>query len=195
MPVDFSRYYDLETYLFEDVHLRFHRDGYLSAFDFFSIVIWKANRAKTLVARRLLIKAQTEELDSAVRLLSHSIYLADTMRERLRILLDDWGFHLPMASAILTVLWPDFFTVYDIRACEQLGRFRELANRTRFEKIWAQYIMFRDAVAEAGPDGTSLRDKDRYLWAKSSASQLDEDIARCFVKPGLPLSSTDEPKQ
>jgi hypothetical protein len=115
MPVDFSRYYNLETYLFEDVHSRFHRDGFLSAFDFFSIVIWKANRAKTLIARRLLSRAQTEELDSAVRKLSHSIYLADTMRERLRILLEDWGFHLPMASAILTVLWPDFFTVYDVR--------------------------------------------------------------------------------
>ena len=48
MTFDFLRYYDLETYLFDDVHDRFHRQGSLSAFNFFAIVVWKANRAKGL---------------------------------------------------------------------------------------------------------------------------------------------------
>jgi len=44
---DYLEYYDLERYLFENVHQRFHLEHSLGAFDFFSIVIWKANRAKS----------------------------------------------------------------------------------------------------------------------------------------------------
>ena len=58
--LDYLRYYDLETYLFEDVRRRFHAERSLSAFDFFSIVIWKANRAKSKIAHRLLSKAASE---------------------------------------------------------------------------------------------------------------------------------------
>jgi len=54
--VDGLRYYDLEAYLFEDVHKRFKTEGSIGAFDFFSIVIWKANRAKSRIAKRLLSK-------------------------------------------------------------------------------------------------------------------------------------------
>ena len=52
--MDYVRYYDLESYLFEDVRQQFQSEGSLSAFDFFSIVIWKANRAKSKIAKRLL---------------------------------------------------------------------------------------------------------------------------------------------
>jgi hypothetical protein len=180
--IDFLRYYDLEAYLFEDVHIKFHKQGCLSAFDFFAIVIWKANRAKTLVARRLLTKAQTSDLNTAVENLSKSLFKSETHRERLRILMEEWGFHLPMASAILTVLWPDAFTVYDVRACDQLDRFHKLANWTQFDRVWSTYEEFRDAVIAAGPTGLSLREKDKYLWGRSSASQLQQDIARCFIK-------------
>lgn len=65
--LDYLRYYDLEAYLFEDVRKRFQKEGVLSAFDFFSIVIWKANRAKSKVAHRLLKMAETDDLDGAVR--------------------------------------------------------------------------------------------------------------------------------
>lgn len=182
--VDGLRYYHLETYLFEDVHLRFQSGGSLSAFDFFSIVVWKANRSKSRVARRLLAKAPegAADLDAIVRHLTQSLFDAPNHRERLRILLDDWGFLLPMATAVLTVLWPDFFTVYDIRACEQLGGHHELAGWSGFDRIWSGYERFRGAVLAAGPDGASLRDRDRYLWGTSSAQQLQKDIARCFTK-------------
>lgn len=51
---DYATYYDLEGYLFSEVSGRFQRDRRLSAFDFFCVVIWKANRSKSKVARRLL---------------------------------------------------------------------------------------------------------------------------------------------
>ena len=184
--LDYLRYYHRETYLLEDVRSRFHAEGILSAFDFFSIVIWKANRAKSKIAHRLMKKAALDDLDQVVATLSRSIFEADTPRERLRILMEDWGFLLPMASAVLAVLWPDDFTVYDVRACDELKEFHQLANWTQFGRVWSTYKEFREAVRAAGPEGLSLRDKDRYLWAKSSATQLREDIARCFAKTDQP---------
>ncbi len=183
--VDGLRYYDLDAYLFEDVHSRFQKEGKLCAFDFFSIVIWKANRAKSKVAKRLLARCPQEgdDLDAIVRNLTKSLFDAHTHRERLRILFEDWGFYLPMASAVLAVLWPDFFTVYDYRVCEQLGRYHELANWSKFDEVWSGYQQYRDAVLAAAPNGLWLRDKDRYLWGMSSALQLENDIKTRFTKP------------
>ena len=51
---DFIKYYDLESYIFEGVNTKFHKYGFLSAFDFFTIIIWKANRAKSKISKRIL---------------------------------------------------------------------------------------------------------------------------------------------
>jgi len=180
--VDYLRYYNLEAYLFEDVNQRFHAEGFLSAFDFFSIVIWKANRAKTKVAQRLLEKGDGDELDSIVRDLTKSLHETQTPRDRLKIMMAEWGFRLPMASAVLTVLWPESFTVYDVRVCNQLGQYHHLANWTRFDRIWPTYEQFCQTVRANSPEGYSLRDSDKYLWGKSSATQLQQDIERSFGK-------------
>ena len=50
----FVEHYHQERYLFDVVSPRFQREHELSAFDFFCIVIWKANRAKSKIAKRLL---------------------------------------------------------------------------------------------------------------------------------------------
>lgn len=183
MP-DPLRYYDLEKYLFVDVHDRFHTDGSIGAFDFFSIVIWKANRAKSNIARRLLKMDQSgrHELEPIVRDLTSSLFRASHPRDRLRILMQQWGFLLPMASAILTVLWPEDFTVYDVRACGQLGGFHTLGDQSREDRIWQGFVSYRDAVHAAVADELSLRDKDRVLWARSAVKQLQHDIARKFAR-------------
>jgi hypothetical protein len=66
---DYRDYYDLERYVSETVRHRFQQDGYLSAFDFFCIVIWKANRAKSKIADKLLRDGPKKytDLDSAVK--------------------------------------------------------------------------------------------------------------------------------
>jgi hypothetical protein len=85
-----------------------------------------------------------------------------------------------MASAILTVLYPDDFTVYDYRLCEQLGDFYNLATRSNFEDVWSGYETLLDRIRAATPDGLSLRDRDRYLWGKSAHEQLVGDIERDY---------------
>jgi len=173
------RYYDLEHYLLETVRPRFHAQGYLSAFDFFCIVIWKANRAKTKIAKRLLAHSYTD-LEDAARGLTAGIAQQSSSKERLRYLWESWGFRLPMGTAILTVLYPDDFTVYDQRVCDSLGEFHNLNNITKFENVWPGYEEYRREVEMSTPTQLSLRDKDRYLWGKSFHHQLGKDIDSGF---------------
>ena len=106
----------------------------------------------------------------------------------MKILIVEWGFRLPMASAILTVLYPLSFSVYDYRSCEVLERlypedsFVNLQNKTNFDSLWNGYEKFIAAVKEATPSEYSLRDKDRWLWGNSLHQQLEKDIAENFQK-------------
>ena len=46
--------YHLEEYLFKTVNARFKNDKKINAYDFFCIIIWKANRAKSKIAKKLI---------------------------------------------------------------------------------------------------------------------------------------------
>lgn len=177
--MDFLRFYDLESYLLNTVRPRFVQDGCLSASDFFCIVIWKANRAKSKIATRLRNHADAD-LETAVRALTRGLACQVSDKERMRYLLDEWGFRLPMASAILTVLYPDDFTIFDVRVCSSLGNFQDLSNLSSFDRIWDGYQDFKRAVETSAPSHLALRDKDRYLWGKSFYEQLIKDLGTCF---------------
>ncbi len=177
-------YYGIEPYLFNVVRKRFHKEHSIGAFDFFSIIVWKANRAKSLVAKRMLSKGATN-LDEASRSLTSALFRATSEQHRLSILLDDWGFRLAMASAILTVLWPDEFTIYDARVCNELEGFHSLVCLGG-QKAWEGYCQFRKAVRDATPSGLSLRNKDRYLFGRSAIRQLKLDVESNFgMQPPL----------
>jgi len=176
---DFARYYDLEGYLFRDVAARYTTKRQLSAFEFFCIVIWKANRSKSKVAKRLLAQGHGN-LQSAVTALTTAIANAQDNKERLRTLIEGWGFRLPMASAILTVLYPDDFTVYDVRVCEVFGDFKDAQYKTQYKALWERYSAYVMRVRESVPQISNLRDKDRYLWSQSFATQLQRDIDSQF---------------
>ncbi|MGD0655058.1 MAG: hypothetical protein ABSA16_11990 [Thermoguttaceae bacterium] len=180
--------YDLEKYLFDVVRSNFERDRKLNAFDFFCIIIWKANRAKSIIAKKLLERDgnRRKDLDAIVGDMTKSLADADTEKEKMRILIEKWEFRLPMASAILSVLWPDKFTVFDVRACEQLGGdYKSIPDKAHFEDLWNGYNRYIEAVKNTVPEVAILRDKDRVLWAKSFEKQLNKDIAMLFQKEEL----------
>jgi hypothetical protein len=178
--MDFRQYYNLESYLFDTVGPRFARQGYLSAFDFFCIVIWKANRAKSKLAKRLLARGYNK-LDDAVYALTSGLAHQPTAKDKLYYLWHTWGFYLPMASAILTILYPDEFTIYDWRVCEMLNGYEYLGTTGNFEKLWPGYEQYKTSVQKLTPDGMSLRDRDRYLWGKSFYEQLVKDVEKGFT--------------
>ncbi|MDI4648075.1 hypothetical protein [Cohnella hashimotonis] len=180
--MDYLNHYYQEAYIFGTVHSRFEAQGFLTAYDFFCIIIWKANRAKTKIAKRLLKSGSYANLDEAVIALTSGINEVSDHKNRLRLLMMNWGFQLPMATAILTVLYPDDFTVYDIRVCNELNGFHNLKNMVSFESIWSGFLSYKQQVELVAPTDISLRDKDRYLWGRSFASQLENDIARNFLE-------------
>lgn len=180
--MDYMKQYDQETYIFDTVSSRFKAQGFLNAYDFFCIIIWKANRAKTKISKRLLEKGDFRSLDDAVLSLTSGIFKAVDHKERLRHVMQEWGFQLPMATAILTALYQDDFTVYDIRVCEELDDFYKLKNLIRFESIWIGYQEYKQTVEESEPKGLSLRDKDRFLWGRSFSKQLENDIKHGFSR-------------
>lgn len=181
--VDYRQYFDLESYLFSTVRHNFIRQGYLTAFDFFCIVIWKAERAKSKIAKKLLKKGKEknlETLDDIVRKLTEDLAQQKNAKDRLKCLWN-WDFYnLPTATAILSVLYPDDFTVYDARVCDELNDFHDLKNLSKFENLWDRYEKFKCKVEESSPPSLSLRDKDRYLWGKSFYNQLKNDIEQRF---------------
>ena len=178
--MDYRQFYDLESYLFGTVQQRFATSGSLNAFDFFCIVIWKSNRNKSRVARRLLA-GEHGDLDSAVRTLTRDLSRRRTNEDRFRCLWHDWRIRrLPMVSAILTVLYPDQFTVYDKRVCDILGRHHGIGDRGNTERIWDAYSAFIRDVRRRARRIPELREKDKWLWGRSFSRQLRQDIDSKF---------------
>jgi hypothetical protein len=162
-----------------DVKDYFSKSGFLNSFDFFCIIIWKANRAKSKIANRLL--TINPDLDEGVKDLTNEIYKANDNKEKLKILIEDFGFRLPMASAILSLLYPDHFTIYDIRVCDTFPNYKGLDNLI-FEKLWVGYQNYIEDVKNYDTQNLSLRDKDRLLWGKSFYEQLNSDLKTKFKK-------------
>ena len=172
--MDYLQFYDLEEYLFSKVHPTFHADGCLNAFDFLLIVRWKSNRRKDRIIARLC-ESGDGDLDKGARCLTRQVHQGSNHDERLGILMGP-GIGLAMATAILTVLYPEDYTVYDQRVCNALRGFRNIGNRTTPARILEGYKEFREAVRENTPGHLSLRDKDRWLWAKNWVEMLEREI-------------------
>lgn len=82
------------------------------------------------------------------------------------------------------MLYPDSFTVYDVRVCHQLRNHRSVQYKTRFDDLWAGYQAYLADGRSNEPTVLALRDKDRTLWAKSFEKQLNEDVSVLFkIKP------------
>ena len=179
--MDYSKYYYLEEYLFKNITNDFHNDGFLNALDFFCIIIWKANRAKTKVANKLREIAKSNDLNQICKQITLGISNKKSNEEKLRFLLTEWKFRLPMASAILTVLYPNDFTVYDVRVCNILQKYNNLINKKTEDTIKGYFEFLKDVKMKV-PEKESLRDKDRYLWGKSFYEDLCKDIECGFER-------------
>src|SRR5690606_17307186 len=158
---------DLERYLFDNVAPAFRTDGQLSALDVLWIANWKAPRARVYVARRLC-KLGMGDIEAGAAIVAAAAGSKRDPEARFRAMMGDCGFALPMGSAILTVLDESTFSVYDRRVCDELGAFHNLINITNVDRLWTNYLQYLERVRGAAPRHLSLRDADRWLWAKSA---------------------------
>jgi len=171
--VNYAQFADDEAYLFDVVSQRFSDQGWLGAFDVMSIARWKAERARSHFARRVVVKSG-QSLEAGSRMLTRAIAAASDNAERFRVVCGIWGFPLPTGTALLTVCFPTDFTVYDVRVCTELDAFQHLAAKTRVESRWTGYQEFVVAVRQAAPPGLTLRECDRWLWGRSRHRDLQK---------------------
>ncbi len=85
-----------------------------------------------------------------------------------------WEFALPTATAVLTLLYPDDFTVYDVLVCREL-QWDYHPDRYFSAKLWSDYQAYKEAVIKAAPSDLSLRDKDRYLIGRAYRKAVETD--------------------
>jgi len=173
MKIDFRDYYNLENYLFNDVNQRFHNQGYIDHKDFHCILVWKANRAKYKNAAKIIKNGETYE-EAAISF-TKELYKCNSPENRFKFTVGKpFNFLLPTASAILTVLYPKEFTVYDYRACEFI---KDKNKEKDYNKIsgdlWTFYSNFINDVILLTPD-LPLREKDKYIWGWSFKQDLDK---------------------
>jgi hypothetical protein len=104
-----------------------------------------------------------EEIAEALGLAAH----AKTERAAIAVLLGLQGVHVPVASAILTAIDPERYTVIDFRALEALGS----NSKDRSVNFYLEYL---DACRKlAKRRNVTLRDLDRALWQWSSEQEAN----------------------
>ena len=173
---DLLAYYSPETRLFPALEQSFTETGQFHPEALYLILDWKAPRARTRHLHRLTNIAGT--FDAAARGIGAGLYTATGPEQRLGLLLTKWGFLLPTASAILVVLYPNTFTMYDIRVCNVLGDFSKLGSMKWSTEQWLGYQRYIAAVQAAAPSGLSLRDCDRWLWGQDKRKAMQAELAR-----------------
>lgn len=173
---EFYKYYDLENFYFPEIRVNFHSNGFLTPSDFFMILIWKSNRSKSRYVKTLRAHSKNKDLNQIIKDLTNKIFKARSDQEKFRILFESYKFRLATTSAILAVLYPDSFPVYDYRICETLTQYQKLANIEKFENLWPKYLEYRSSVKNFPCKYDSLRDIDKFLWGKSFYTSVQDFI-------------------
>lgn len=177
--IDYRKFVDLENYLFNEVSSRFLKRGYLEAFDFHLILIWKSNRSKKLNASKVIKKCPDNSYEEGIMALTRAIYITKSDIDKVKTLFE-WEFRMATASAILTVLYPKKFTVYDYRVREdpELKSFKNIDTIKNLERRAERYLSFVKQVNQKdyGLEITTLREKDKYLWGRSFYNQVEKEI-------------------
>jgi hypothetical protein len=115
-----------------------------------AIFKWKTNNR----GKNRLDKNSVSEVEEALRLAA----AAKEPRSAIAVLKGLSGVNVPVASAIMTLVHPDKYTVVDIRALEALG-----VNSGRISVTFYLHYL-RYCIELANKWGMPLRDLDHALW-------------------------------
>ena len=169
---DYRKFYHVERYLLDEVRPHFQKVGELEPADFYMVLILKAERAKNYHKKRLTKIAGS--FGTAVRQIASELHKSTEHRHRLEILMNKWLFSLPTASAILTILYPNAFTIFDWRVCKEVAcDYKPWHSRSFSDQLWGHYESFKRAVISKTPPYLSLRDKDRFLIGRSTRRSIE----------------------
>ena len=162
-----SKFYDLDDYLFRCVTAKFAKQNTLNAFDFYAIVTWKSNRSISKVKNGLV----TAKLTPPTLMAKVSACASD--RDRMVELDKVTGIGVPIASAILTVCYPNRFTILDYRAWEALFHFKMVMSQTMPNDIAGYFSIYLPVCrAMAIKQNMTLRELDKAMWGLSKRKSI-----------------------
>ncbi|MDD4110583.1 MAG: hypothetical protein PHS54_03410 [Clostridia bacterium] len=155
----YKKYYLIEKYLFDEVSKNFYNRHFLTKEEFFVIIIWKSNRSKTKVLDGI------KSTNKTIKQISEQIFNTKDRKNKIEILQKIDGIGLPIASAILTVCFPNEFTITDYRATRTLKTIKKGKNIKNPSSSIDNYLNYVDiCIDEAKSKNISLRELDRFLW-------------------------------
>jgi hypothetical protein len=118
--------------------------GYLTLRELASICHWKSPRAIRQIRRNS---------KHAVRAVTRRALLSRNERERVSTLIELYGVSVPMASAVLTLLFPRRYAVIDIRVWQLLHRLGSVTRNARGVGLsvdhWLEFLAIVRRVAAA----------------------------------------------
>jgi hypothetical protein len=180
---EYLRYYFLEKFLFEDVHINFQKNRTLTPEEFLAIIIWKSNRQKTNVVAGIVAS------EKSVGELMTQVAAADDI-DKIKLLIEIGGIGIPVASAILTVCYPKAFTVVDYRSCASLAKVLGVEQKTLRKQLGGDPVASPKAYleyvglckGEATKEGLELRIYDQILWGMDFYEGEDglKELAACL---------------
>jgi hypothetical protein len=161
---DYLCFYEFssEAHLFRKVNGNFRKNCCLTAEEFFAVIIWKSNRSKTRIRDGILRSGKS------IPQITQGMHLAAGSERKMEALLAIDGVGIPIASAVLTVCYPDEFTVVDYRARAAIAalwpaKTKSIApDPTQYVKGYLRYVAICREIANE--QGMCLRDIDRALW-------------------------------
>ncbi len=178
----YEQYYDLERYLFDIVRVRFEQTKKLTLEDILLIGTWKSPQPIHHFVKGF--KACCDDVSKLSTILAdYQPGLEETARRVLDRLVTNREIRglggIPMASAFLTVLYPEHFTIIDWRVketfelrsdlrtyFEEMRGFRGRDNPVTNVSAYLRYVaLCKRAQQEMG--FPSLRSFDKALWAFS----------------------------
>lgn len=131
------------------------RQGDFTFVNLAPIVDWKSTRARSRVREN-----KVKDVEDVLR-----VVITPDYGDRLKVaaLTGLCGVAVPMASAIMTAIYPDDFTVIDYRALETLG----VKNPSPTVGYYLDYLNF--CRTESKVRDVSLREFDKALWQQSKS--------------------------
>ena len=126
----YVRQYDPEKYLFEDIGPRVKERGYFKFSEFYEICMWKSVRPKKKYLKN----------KNSIEKMSGEAFLEKDDVKQIKILCKLNGVGVPIASALLTVVYPEKYAVIDIRCLKILKSNNEVIGAYPSFKNWKKYL-------------------------------------------------------
>lgn len=122
--------YNIEDYLFRIIGPRIRMRGFIEFDEFYQICMWKSARQKQNYIKNKNI----------INDISRKAFVEKDESSKIKQLLELKGVGIPMASAILTIVFPDKYAVIDVRCIQMLNKIGIKIRETITLNRWIEYL-------------------------------------------------------